>query len=102
MDEKSFVVGADGHVLSEKELKEARQLDPPVSTGDAPDKRRATRRAIEIERMQAQIRKYEKRIAEYEAELTGIVDPDWRKATEDAMADARRKKAGLKFPISGR
>lgn len=102
MEDKPFVVGADGHVLSEKELEEAQRLDEPVSTGDAPDARKATTARIERDRDEQQIRKYEKLIAQYEAELPTIVDAGWRQATVTAIAEARGKAERLRRKIEHR
>lgn len=62
MNEKTFVVGEDGHVLSEKELEEARRLDEPVSTGDAPGTRAETTLAIEIDGARGMIEMFTQRI----------------------------------------
>ncbi len=103
MDDKDFVIAPDGHVLSEKELEEARRLDPPVSTGDAPDTRAATTQSIEIERDLRQIAKFDKRIEEHlswraKAKAAGKyvgdedLDPD--------LLDLRRKKGWLERKIA--
>lgn len=97
MSDKPFVVGSDGHVLSEKELEEAQRLDPPVSTGGAPDTRKATTKAIELDRMLEQIRKFEKRIEEHQKFVAAAiaagrqVDADW----EDKELDVLRRKKML-------
>lgn len=103
MTDKPFVVGADGHVLSEKELEDARRLDPPVSTGGAPDMRAATTRSIEIERAQRQIAKFDKRIEEYlswraKAKAAGkhLLDDD----QDPDLLDLRLKKGWLERKIA--
>jgi len=76
VDEQTFVVGVDGHVLSEKELQEARRLDEPGSTGDAPDTRAETTLPVNIDRARGQIEMFTRRLEGYRR---GPDNEDWRK-----------------------
>ena len=95
VNDEGFVVGADGHVLSKQELEEARRMDPPVSTGGAPETRKAVTKSIEIDRMKGQVRKFEKRIDDYLAQVAKAraagrhIEDAW---VEEELDVLRRKK----------
>jgi hypothetical protein len=63
VSEQVFVVGPDGHVLSKREEQEARQLDEPVSTGDAPDVRAVHALNLTIEANRKAIMGLERRMS---------------------------------------
>jgi hypothetical protein len=95
-----YVVGADGHVLSEDEREQATEREAPVSTEGAPDTRVEHIAAVSVERNQRLIRTYERRIKENQAELATAGEDEWlRTFLQDNIALNQRRVAELQTEI---
>lgn len=98
--EKRYVIGRDGHLMSESEVEEATQLDEPVSTDGAPDTRAALVIQIGIDRNRESIRKLEQAIERDTAELAAEKDVWWQNYLKENLVQKRRRIVELESEIA--
>jgi len=99
VDEKRYVIGRDGHLMSESEVQEATKLEEPVSTDGAPDTRTAHIAHIGIERNRESIRKLERAIERDTTEMAAETDSWWRDYLKESLVQKRRRIAELEAEI---
>src|ERR1700682_5132544 len=98
-DKKRYVIGRDGHLMSESEVQEATSLEEPVSTDGAPDTRAAQVMHITIERNRELIRKLERALDRDTAELAAETDAWWQNFLQESLVQKRRRIGELQAQI---